>query len=345
MSATALLLATGAGCLLAQEGGVSVSMDRFFIAPGGTATVYVNMDNDVDVSSVTGTIVLPEGLSFVAAGEGNAKVCAATERSAEGAIVQLTGSDSVGKLLVTNSEPLSGNSGAIIAFDIEAADELPASATITLSGFKGARGTEAYVMDDSRGMAVNEDNRITMAMGDIAVAPGQKATVSVELQNEAELENLQCDITLPQGLTLEEGSFAPTERLNSSYSFRAGSLADGTVRVVLFSMPQGGVHSTISGTSGPLFTFDVTATEELPETANIKLSNIIAASPEAVGYYADDAEASVTNSVLTGISGVNAQGKYSQEIYTVGGVRTETTTQGVNIIRKDDGTVVKVYKK
>ena len=59
MSATALLFAASAGAMMAQEG-VSVSIDRFFIAPGGTATVYVNMDNDVDVSSVTGTIVLPE---------------------------------------------------------------------------------------------------------------------------------------------------------------------------------------------------------------------------------------------------------------------------------------------
>ena len=55
--------------------------------------------------------------------------------------------------------------------------------------------------------------------------------------------------------------------------------------------------------------------------------------------------ASVTCYAAVHFSGVEAQGRYSEEIYTVGGVRTETTKQGVNIIRKEDGTVVKVYKK
>ncbi len=344
MSATALLFAASAGAMMAQEG-VSVSIDRFFIAPGGTATVYVNMDNDVDVSSVTGTIVLPEGLSFVSAGEGNAKVCAATERSQQGALVQLTGTETVGKLLVTDSKPLSGNSGAFFSFDVEAAEELPATSQIALSGFKGARGTEAYVAEESRGMAVNEDNKITLSMADVTVAPGEKTTLSVNLANTAELQNLQCDITMPAGLAIDTESLAATERLNDTYSFRTATLADGRVRVILYTMSQNAVQRVISGNEGALFTFGVTATEELPETANIKISKIVAASPEAVGYYGEDALVGVTNSALTGISGVEAQGRYSEEIYTVGGVRTETTKQGVNIIRKEDGTVVKVYKK
>ena len=167
----------------------------------------------------------------------------------------------------------------------------------------------------------------------------------LNLANTAELQNLQCDITMPAGLAIDTESLAATERLNDTYSFRTATLADGRVRVILYTMSQNAVQRVISGNEGALFTFGVTATDELPETANIKISNIVAASPEAVGYYGEDALVGVTNSALTGISGVEAQGRYSEEIYTVGGVRTETTKQGVNIIRKEDGTVVKVYKK
>ena len=141
--------------------------------------------------------------------------------------MQLTGTETVGKLLVTGSKPLSGNSGAFFSFDVEAAEELPATSQIALSGFKGARGTEAYVAGEGSGMAVNEDNKITLSMADVTVAPGEKATLSVDLANTAELQNLQCDITMPAGLAIDTESLAATERLNDTYSFRTATLADG----------------------------------------------------------------------------------------------------------------------
>ena len=61
LSALALLLVSGA----ASAQTMKFSADKVFITPGEKATVSLKLENDVDVKSFSGTITLPEGLSFV----------------------------------------------------------------------------------------------------------------------------------------------------------------------------------------------------------------------------------------------------------------------------------------
>ncbi len=112
-------------------------IDDFAIVPGQTRQVALNLDTDLpDVYMVSVRITLPDGLDF--AKLDNGKWAAVNNERAAGSSVELNHSASssyYGRVLVYNTlkTPISGNTGALVYFNVHAADTMTVDKLITLS--------------------------------------------------------------------------------------------------------------------------------------------------------------------------------------------------------------------
>lgn len=111
---------------------------------------------------------------------------------------------------------------------------------------------------------VPTDNK--MNVQGVAVAPGESVSLCVELENEAtNLMGWQCDIVLPEGLSLElkpNGKPAVTlgERfVTTGHTISSSRLANGAYRFIVTSMDG----ETIPGYSGKLFTVTLKANSNI----------------------------------------------------------------------------------
>jgi len=106
---------------------------------------------------------------------------------------------------------------------------------------------------------------------DFTIAAGKTRTVSMKLDNETAYTAFQCDLYLPEGLSIVDGSFALTERKSSSHSFTVSPFPNSVYRLMSYSMNL----KTYSGNNGALVTFDITASEDFSDSVVIALKNIL----------------------------------------------------------------------
>lgn len=345
VSVAVLLLTVSLLGVSAQEGSVSVSIDKFFISPGETKTVYLNMDNTEKVRTIDVYVVLPDGLSFVSMGEGtNYKVCDVSADRCPDHMIQLTGvKDDAQKahLIITGEEPVKGNTGALCSFDVTAAANIPVTSSILLTGLEAVYSGNIFTADDTEGEVINAENKIDVTLGDLTIAAGETKTVAVNVENGGPVNMLQCDVILPAGLTIDLESLTKSDRLNNAFKFKPALLDGNCYRLIVWSMA-----AEFEAGSGALYTFSLTAGEDIAETGEVKVCNIVGVALDETPYYGPDVVSAVTKDTTTGINGVDADSNINAKgIYTVGGVRTDRLTKGVNIVRKADGTTVKVIKK
>ena len=112
------------------------------------------------------------------------------------------------------------------------------------------------------------------------IEPGEQKMVSILLNNENAYSALQCDIVMPDGLTIDteidDGETVyvidPTSRCRN-HVVSTNQLSDGSVRVWLTS--QGA--RIINGTSGAVLTMSVTAADNFAGAKQLKLRNVVCA--------------------------------------------------------------------
>ena len=111
---------------------------------------------------------------------------------------------------------------------------------------------------------------------DVEVAAGESVTLNIELTNTTtNLMGWQCDISLPEGLTLElKANGKPKATLGerfetTEHTISSTVLANGSYRFIATSMDG----ETIPGTSGTLFTVTLKADASL--AVGTKLSGIV----------------------------------------------------------------------
>ena len=131
---------------------------------------------------------------------------------------------------------------------------------------------------------------------DFTLAPGETRTVSILLDNETEYTAFQADIYLPEGLTAT--NFALTARKTNNHTLTATVLPDGGIRLLSYSIQL----KAYSGNSGPLVTFDVTASSDFESPASIQLKNSLFTTVAGVEIPFDDETCTVTQTV-TGLQG------------------------------------------
>ena len=351
LSALALLLVSGA----ASAQTMKFSADKVFLTPGETATVSMKLENDVDVKTFSGTITLPEGLSFVIDKVDDAGiadyVCEVGERYAD-AEYSFSGRDGqIGNFLVAGTAPSQGEGDVVFSFDVQADENLVATGDIVFSALKGAYGSKnQYSQDDFSTPYYSNDFVITPVFGDLSIAPGETKTISMELNSAEPLVSYECLINMPEGLTIDMASFATTDR-TVNHKVLKGVRDNGDIFVGL-SAKLTAEDNKFIGEEGAVLTFDVTADESLAESAQILVKDIMSCAmadlqPETpiVPFYSPDVLINVTNTLTSGINNA-AEGRYSDAdaIYSINGVRTKSLQRGVNIVKKD-GKTIKVVKK
>lgn len=164
--------------LLSMMFGVALwgaATDRFYIedfsiSPGETRTVSILLDNEAEYTAFQCDVCLPEGLT--------ASNFALTNRKASNHTfsTSVLGEGSAYRLLSysLNLKPYSGNSGALVTFDITAGEDFVESATINLRNveftttegaeipFSNEQCTVTYVAASKKG-DVNNDGKVTIS--------------------------------------------------------------------------------------------------------------------------------------------------------------------------------------
>ena len=122
------------------------------------------------------------------------------------------------------------------------------------------------------GMATTAWADAKLSIADFTVVQGKTTEVAVQLANgETNITDLQFDLVLPAGMLFDEESIVKnSSRLPRKIQLASAKQNATTVRFVLASSDR----TAIQGTSGTLFTFNVSA-GNLPEDAVITIANIV----------------------------------------------------------------------
>lgn len=130
-------------------------------------------------------------------------------------------------------------------------------------------------------------------LDDVAMRPGEERTLAVTLDNAQDYNALQCDIILPEGLSLV------SSRVDRNHTSETCGLDESTSRTVLYS-----AQTTHFDEDCAVLYITVRADNALAHDSQILLSNIVLADDNDVAWHAADCTAQVKNS--TGIEDLNA---------------------------------------
>lgn len=249
--------------------------DRFYagvfnMEPGTSRTVGFILDNDREFIGFQADIVLPEGLEVVM--DGQSPQCSLSTRT-DGTYslfsnVLADGTVRVGAFSVQNT-PIQGNSGELLNISFATSDTFAGGVLhIKNIRFVGTDNQDVLLPDVDVNVSTQYVNSFYIT--DFNIAVGETKTVSMLLDNEQEFTAFQSDIYLPEGLSIVPNSFALTSR-TASHTISSRDFGDGRVRIACFSTG----NMNISGNSGALVTFEVTADKDVAETAVVELKNTI----------------------------------------------------------------------
>ena len=160
------------------------------------------------------------------------------------------------------------------------------------------------IQNPSNRLASVVDTDDLLRLDGLTLQPGEQRTVDVTLDNAQAYSALQCDITLPQGLTLVSVS------ASRGYVGETCSHDALTTRAVTYSMNRKPFDSDCK----PVLTFTVRADAAWSMEGEIVLSNVVLADADNVAWHAAGCHAPVT--ISTGIEDL-ADG--ADRIWTEGG--------------------------
>ncbi len=125
---------------------------------------------------------------------------------------------------------------------------------------------------------------------DFSISPGETRTISINLDNEIAYTAFQSDLILPEGLSVDEESFALTERKNSNHVLTISAFSESAYRLMSYSLKL----KSYIGNSGALVTFDITASDSFVAPAVITLCNTLFTTEEGVEVPFANEECQVT---------------------------------------------------
>lgn len=137
------------------------------------------------------------------------------------------------------------------------------------------------------------DTDDALHIDDLVLRPGEQRTINVMLDNAATYSALQCDIVLPQGLTL-----VATNAVQGQAS-ETRAMDEASARTLLYSLNKRSFNDNQA-----VLTITVLADAALTSESQITVSNIVLADDNNVGWHAANCIARVSNS--TGIEDLTA---------------------------------------
>jgi hypothetical protein len=140
--------------------------------------------------------------------------------------------------------------------------------------------------------SIDTDDQLNAA--DISIKPGETRQVEITLDNASGYSALQCDVLLPQGLSIVGTSVAGKHKNESQ------NMDGATTRIVAYSMEG----RQFDGDDKAVFTITVSADASLAAESDIVVSNIVLADADNNGWHAAPCAVRVTNS--TGVEDLTA---------------------------------------
>ncbi len=186
-------------------------------------------------------------------------------------------------------------------------------------------GQSSNARQSTRAAVANGENYISI--DDLKMQPGEVKTVEVMMTNERDdIRGLQCDITLPSGISFlydddAEDYVSAAWRIPRKLTLSSEKQNENTLRVAGVCTGS----SSIYGNSGTVFTFKVKADENIVAGLyQIQLSNVELSYGEAIGV----ADRSSTLEIIKSTSGIESLSTANQEplvIYDLRGQRVDAS--------------------
>ena len=305
-SATVMLLALG--CVAAVAGsnklylraGADGTPNEFSIVPGQTKTIQVVLENEDPVSYLEFRLVpLNDKLEYV---EGSvSKVLERITSSSHKLVATEMQSDTKSwyqfGVLSTSAtmagSSIKGNSGAIIEFQIQASgDYVPNTdkPDFRLENVMGCDATileaKALPMESSNVYVAADVAKFSADDEQIPARPLSNISLGVSLDNNIVLNNFQCKVTLPEGVSFNnEDCVTFSDRISENVLAGLNPIPGEENSYVL--LIQSVTNDPISGNAGNLFNLNLITNETFAE-GDIILSDFIVSSDYSVSYALDD---------------------------------------------------------
>ena len=305
-SATVMLLALG--CVAAVAGsnklylraGADGTPNEFSIVPGQTKTIQVVLENEDPVSYLEFRLVpLNDKLEYV---EGSvSKVLERITSSSHKLVATKMQSDTKSwyqfGVLSTSAtmagSSIKGNSGAIIEFQIQASDDYVPNTDkpdFRLENVMGCDATileaKALPMEESDVYVAADVAKFSADDEQIPARPLSNISLGVSLDNNIVLNNFQCKVTLPEGVSFNnEDCVTFSDRISENVLAGLNPIQGEENSYVL--LIQSVTNDPISGNAGNLFNLNLITNETFAE-GDIILSDFIVSSKYSVSYALDD---------------------------------------------------------
>ena len=219
----------------------------------------------------------------------------------------------------------------IEAADLDGSGDININDAVVLINKFILKKTNAKAMKAPQRAATGNDNYLSIDA--VNIKPGETKTISVGMTNTENIQGLQCNIELPEGLSFTTKANGKIDIANnidrgdgftlSGYLQEDGSL---TVAAVNFD------GDTYYGNSGTIFTFKITADEGMPVGEyEIKVRDIVLSS--GVAIKPSDTTGKVTvESSQTSIQQIESNDNASDQIYNLSGQRVKAPLHGIYVI-------------
>jgi len=156
-----------------------------------------------------------------------------------------------------------------------------------------------------------------ITIDDFGIKEGEVRTIAVNLDNSNNYNALQCDIVLPAGLRIVEGSIRTSER--TDHQQVVVSTTDNGARIIMFSP----TNTAVRGNEGAILTMNVTASERMTSDAQITVDNVVLSDGDV--YYAPATTARVSNT-----SGIDELSDAADRVWVKGHkIVIKAATEGV----------------
>lgn len=209
-----------------------------------------------------------------------------------------SGCSALADVTVSWKEPISINEN-VFAESMRETLHVPSGAQSAYQQAVGWMDFENIVSDDTEPEPEPETDN-AFAINDTKVMAGSAFTMPVELKNSCEVAAFQCDIYLPEGITLQKNNkgdyeISLDENRKDDHTITIAEQPDGAIRIVVASLSS----STFSGTEGTLFNMELLAAEDASGEKNIAIKNVYISEANGKRHDLADAEATVAIQTYT----------------------------------------------
>ena len=218
------------------------------------------------------------------------------------------------------------NNGIINVSDVNAIVNVLAEVKTSASAKKNFLATANEVTTNDK-----------MYCSNITVAPGETATLPVNLENSGKYCSFQFDILLPKGITVDStvnqsGKVRYSASLVTSrcvdHSLTSNLIRGNRYRVIVFSLS----NTDVEGANGPVVNIKLKAEKDAAEgDYTLKMERVVLATADEKEFYPADSESTVTVSANTGVNSISIDPS-SVKVYDLQGRKVNKPTQGVYIV-------------